>query len=514
MPRQRAVTEAGPDLPGYGELLEALKARIRGAQVRAALAANRELIALYWDIGRAIVGRQQSDEWGTSVIERLSRDLRDAFPDAHGFSPRNLWRIRAFYLAWSEPEILPRPVAEIPATALRLPLLGGQSVILPQPVAEIAAGTSQAPEPNELFTLSSEAAEKLQTSAADELFTMLPDVAEILAISARSASPPVQSVILPQPVAESPAEAGAADDTAVQAVILPQAVAEIPTEAVVANPLAVQSVFPPQAVAEISATAALAEGPDGQSAILPQAVAELPWGHNIVLLEKLRTRAERLWYARMAAQHGWSRNVLIHQIETRLHQRSGQAVTNFDRTIPAAESDLVRELLKDPYHFDFVQLGAAVQERELERALLSNVQKFLMELGLGFALLGSQYHLEVGGQDYYLDLLFYHVRLRRHVVVELKIGAFQPEDAGKMNFYLAAVDDLVRRDGDHEPSIGLILCKERNRVVAEYALRGSTHPIGIAEFQLTERLPEPLQASLPSVREIERRLESEPVFGA
>jgi hypothetical protein len=175
--------------------------------------------------------------------------------------------------------------------------------------------------------------------------------------------------------------------------------------------------------------------------------------------------------------------------------------------MPAAESDLVQALLKDPYHFDFLQLGAEIHERDLERALLADVQKFLMELGLGFALVGSQYHLEVGGQDYYIDLLFFHVQLRRYVVVDLKIGAFQPEDAGKMNFYLAAVDDVLRAK-EHEPTIGLILCRERNRVVAEYALRGSTKPIGIAEFRLMQHLPEPLQASLPSIREIERRLEA------
>ncbi|HEX9939044.1 MAG TPA: PDDEXK nuclease domain-containing protein, partial [Longimicrobium sp.] len=244
---------------------------------------------------------------------------------------------------------------------------------------------------------------------------------------------------------------------------------------------------------------------------LPPLVAELPWGHNVVLLEKVSTTAERLWYAEMAARHGWSRNVLLHQIETGLQTRSGTAVTNFDRTLPAPHSDLARELLKDPYHFEFLQLGAEVLERDVERALLANVRDFLMELGVGFALVGSQYHLEVGGQDYYLDLLFFHVRLRRYVVVELKVGAFQPEDAGKMNFYLAAVDDLVREEG-HEPSIGLILCKEHNRVVAEYALRFAGKPIGIAEFRLLGELPATLRGNLPSVEELEKRLDRDDGF--
>jgi predicted nuclease of restriction endonuclease-like (RecB) superfamily len=222
-------------------------------------------------------------------------------------------------------------------------------------------------------------------------------------------------------------------------------------------------------------------------------------------LEKIRGVAERLWYAEMSARHGWSRNVLVHQIESGLHGRMGRAVTNFDRTLPGPQSDLARELLKDPYHFGFLQLGADAQERDVERALLANVRDFLMELGVGFALIGSQYHLEVGGQDYYLDLLFFHVRLRCYVVVELKVGAFQPEDAGKMNFYLAAVDNLIR-EKEHRRSIGLILCKERNHVVVEYALQGTTKPIGVAEFRTPDELPEQMRDSLPSLEELEARL--------
>jgi predicted nuclease of restriction endonuclease-like (RecB) superfamily len=356
-PRARAPVTTAAALPpnGYGELLEALKTRIRGAQVQAKLAVNRELIQLYWDIGREVAERQQEEGWGSAAIERLSRDLRGAFPDVQGFSPRNLWRMRLLYLSYTR----------------------GVGPLLP-----------------------------------------LPDV-------------------------------------------------------------------------------------DGE--FLPQAVAEIPWGHNIVLMEKLPGPAERLWYARKTVEHGWSRSVLLHQIETRIHARSGRAVTNFDRALPEEQTDLVRELLKDPYHFEFLQLGPALQERELERALLTNVRDFLLELGVGFALVGSQYHLVVGEQDYYVDLLFYHISLNRYVIVELKVGAFTPEDAGKMNFYLAAVDAHVRGDG-HRDTIGLILCKEHNRVVAEYALRGIEKPIGVAEFRLTEHLPQPLADSLPSVQALELRL--------
>ncbi len=238
---------------------------------------------------------------------------------------------------------------------------------------------------------------------------------------------------------------------------------------------------------------------------MQQAVAQIPWGQNAVLLDKVKEPAEREWYARKTIEHGWSRNVLVHQIDSGLHRRQGQAVTNFERTLPAPQSDLARELIKDPYHCDFLQLGEEARERELERGLLLHLREFLLELGVGFAFVGSQYPLEFGGQDYYRDLLFYHLRLRCHVVIELKIGAFRPEDAGKMNFYLSAVDDLLRHPDD-QPSIGLILCRERNRVVAEYALRGVEQPIGVSEYRLTKRLPEQLRGSLPSAEELEREL--------
>ncbi len=286
--------------------------------------------------------------------------------------------------------------------------------------------------------------------------------------------------------------------------ILPQPVAEIDGVPLSRAGREMELAILPQPVAEIGTGSSEAISSPAP-AILPRSVAELPWGHNIVLLEKVRGVAERLWYAEMSARHGWSRNVLVHQVESGLHARTGRAVTNFARTLPAPQSDLARELLKDPYHFGFLQLGADAQERDVERALLSNVRDFLMELGLGFALIGSQYHLEVGGQDYYLDLLFFHVRLQCYVVVELKVGAFQAEDAGKMNFYLAAVDDLVREKG-HKRSVGLILCKERNRVVVEYALQGTTKPIGVAEFRTPDELPQQMRDSLPSMEELEARL--------
>lgn len=234
-------------------------------------------------------------------------------------------------------------------------------------------------------------------------------------------------------------------------------------------------------------------------------MAEIPWGHNVTLFEKLKHPDERLWYAKKTIENGWSRNVLIHQIESDLYQRQGSAVSNFDSTLPAPQSDLARQLLKDPYTFDFLQLGEAVQERGLEQGLIDHIQRFLLELGIGFAFVGRQYHLDVGGDDFYIDLLFYHLHLRCYVVIELKMEKFKPEFAGKMNFYLAVVDDLLRHSDD-QPSIGLILCKEKNQVVAEYSLRDGGKPIGVAEYVLTTELPKALESKLPSVEVLQEEL--------
>lgn len=238
--------------------------------------------------------------------------------------------------------------------------------------------------------------------------------------------------------------------------------------------------------------------------IVQRVVGRLPWGQNIELLTKLKDPAERLWYAEAALEHGWSRPVLATQIQTQLRDRQGKAITNFDRALPPEASDLAQQLVKDPYQFDFMALAPDIKERELERALVARVKDLLLEMGKGFAFIGSQHHLEVGGQDWYVDLLFYHRRLRCLVAVDLKIGAFQPEHAGKMNFYLAALDEQEREPSDN-PSIGLILCRERNRVVVEYALRSVASPIGVAEYKLlvAEALPAALAEALPTPEDLE-----------
>lgn len=314
--------------------------------MRAVSAANREVMTLYFDIGRSIVGRQEHDGWGRGVIDLLAFDLKVEFPEVEGFSPRNLWRMRAFYLAWR-----------------------------------------------------------------------------------------------------------------------------------------------------------------GDSEILPQAVAELPWGHNGVLLEKLRDAPARHWYAASAVERGWSRATLTTHIETRLHQREGMAISNFAGALPPAASDLAQQATRDPYLFDFLTLHNAASEREVEDALVVHIERFLLELGAGFAFVGRQYHLEVGGDDCYIDLLFYHLKLRCFVVIELKARPFEAGDVGQLNLYLSAVDDLVRHPSDG-PTIGLLLCRGKNRIKAEYALRGLNRPIGVADWetQLVESLPDNLAAGLPSVEEIEREL--------
>ena len=376
------------DANSYAPLLADLKARVRAAQVKASLSVNRELILLYWHIGREILRAQKAEGWGTKVVERLAKDLAAEFPEMGGFSAPNLHRMLGFYAAWEPLEIVQQPVAQLTGS------------ILSQPV-----------------TKSRKAEAKL-----------------------------VASPILSQPVIKL-------------------------------------------------------DGP-------PEPLALLSWSTNLILLHKLKDPATRLWYARKTLENGWSRAVLTVQIESRLHERSGKAITNFALTLPPAQSDLAREALKDPYTFDFLSLGEAAHERDLERGLVEQVQALLLEMGEGFAFVGRQVALEVGDEDFYLDLLFYHLRLRCFVVVDLKMKPFEPEFAGKMNFYLSAVDDQMRHKDD-APTIGLLLCKDaKNKLKVEYALRDVKKPIGVAEWQtrLVEALPKKLQGSLPTIADIEREL--------
>ncbi len=250
------------------------------------------------------------------------------------------------------------------------------------------------------------------------------------------------------------------------------------------------------------------EFPDGP--IAQQPVAQLPWGHVLQIMQRIKDPAARDFYIRESLAHGWSRSIMEIQIQNQLHLRAGKALNNFAITMPPADSDMATQLFKDPYLFDFLGTADPRREAEVDQSLVDHIQKFLLELGTGFAFVGRQVRLEVGDEDYSLDLLFYHLKLRRYVVIELKARAFTPGDVGQLNLYLSAVDDLLRHPDD-QPTIGLLLCRKKNRLVAEYALRGLDQSIAVAAWQtqLTESLPEALRSSLPTIDEIEAELANE-----
>jgi len=386
------VRKPKPPIPaGFPILLKEIKARIQQAQTQAILAANAELVRLYWDIGRIIDQRQQQQGWGAAVIPRLAEELKNELANVRGFSERNIKRMLTFYRAYADPAAFsPQTMAKLPA---------------PEKVPQVAA----------------------------------------------QMAPPGK---------------------------VPQVVAPLETSGKVPHPAALLSDL---------------------------LLWSIPWFHHVILMEKVKDEPTRLWYMQQTLANGWSRNVLLTMIQSGAHCRQGRAVTNFDQRLPTPQSDLAQQTLKDPYIFDFLTLEEPFHERELEANLLHELERFLLELGQGFAFVGRQLHLEVGASDFYIDLLFYHLKLRCFVVIDLKTGEFKPEYAGKMNFYLSVVDDQLRHESD-APSIGLILCQDRNHIVAEYALRGVSKPIGVSEYELTRALPPKLQSALPTVEEIEAEL--------
>jgi predicted nuclease of restriction endonuclease-like (RecB) superfamily len=262
--------------------------------------------------------------------------------------------------------------------------------------------------------------------------------------------------------------------------------------------------FVPQAAAQIERASKV---PQAVAQMSPTMLYSIPWGHHMVLMEKIKDLRSRQWYMQSIIDFGWSRNILTIQIESKAHERQGKVISNFASRLPEHDSDLVQQTLKDPYIFDFLTLAEPFHERELETNLVLHLEKFLLELGQGFAFVGRQYHLDIGEQDFYIDLLFYHLKLRCYVVIELKRGVFKPEYAGKINFYCNVIDDTLRHDSD-KPTIGLILCQDAHSVTAEYALRGLDKPIGVSSYELTRALPKELASNLPSIEEIERELEA------
>lgn len=248
-----------------------------------------------------------------------------------------------------------------------------------------------------------------------------------------------------------------------------------------------------------------AEFPDEE--FVQQVVAQIPWGHNIVLLDKVGDRSVRKWYIKKTIENGWSRNVLVHQIESGLYERQEvvKKISNFEQLLPASQGELAAQTMKDPYIFDFIPFKENMVERDIEQALVKDVTALLLELGTGFAFIGNQYHLNVGGDDFYIDLLFYNLNLRCYVVIELKTGDFKPEYAGQLNFYLSAVDAQLKKDTDNS-TIGLLLCKSKNNLVAEYSLKDMSKPMGISEYKISSVLPESLSEQLPSIEDIQKRI--------
>ncbi len=327
----------------YPLLLGEIKKRIRTAQYEALRSVNKELISLYWDIGKMITGRQRGKSWGKSVVENLARDLQTEFPGIQGFSPSNLWRMKVLYDTYS------------------------------------------------------------------------------------------------------------------------------------------------------------------QNRKLAPMVREIGWSHNIIIMERSNDDLEREFYIRMTKKYGWTKNVLVLQIENQSYKKTLLSQTNFEKTVPEKIKDQAKLALKDEYTFDFLELGEEHSEREFERAIIARIEKFLREMGGMFAFLGSQYRLEISGEDYFIDLLLYHRVLKCLLAIDLKIGKFKPEYVGKMQFYLSALDDLVKMK-DENPSIGMILCKSKNKAIVEYALRETNKPIGVATYRIVKRLPKELKGQLPEPKQIEKLL--------
>jgi predicted nuclease of restriction endonuclease-like (RecB) superfamily len=344
----------------YKEWIVELKNKIRTTQIKAAMTVNRELLNLYWELGREICEKQEKANWGEGLIDQLAKDLSAAFPEIRGFSRTNVFYVQKWYLFYREERLVQQVVG----------LIG-----------------------NKLKTK-----EKVQ-----------------------------------------------------------------------------------------------------------ELVTRIPWGHNLQIITKCSDISEALFYVKQTIQNNWSRAILTTQIESKLYERQGKAIQNFQSALPTPQADLARETLKNPYNFDFLSLGEKAREKDLESALTDHIQKFLLELGQGFAYMGRQFPINVGGDDFYLDLLFYHTRLRCYVVVELKATEFKPEYAGKLNFYLNVVNAQIRQTQD-QPTIGILLCKTPNKIMVEYALENISSPLGVAEYQIMNAIPDNFKGELPSIEELEESL--------
>lgn len=361
----------------YKNWLSDIKEQIRIAQIKTAVVVNKELLNIYWHIGKEICEKQELSNWGDGLIEQLSIDLLKEFPTIKGFSRTNLYYVKKWYLFYSKNEFVPQVVGQMK----RKP---SKDIIVPQVVGQLQKNNSK-------------------------------------------------------------------------------------------------------------------------NDIIPQLVALIPWGHHREIISKVKTVEEGIFYINEAAKNSWSRSVLLAQINSKLYKRQGKSINNFAATLPKLQSDLARETFKNPYTFELLGLAIDINERELESTLIANIKTFLLELGQGFAYMGKQFPIQVSGDAFFIDLLFYHTRLHCYVVVELKLDDFKPEYVGKLNFYLNAVDAEIKHKNDN-PSIGLLLCKTPNKVVVEYTLKNVKAPLGVSEYKVQTQLPKNLQKELPSIKELERQL--------
>ena len=379
----------------YKDLLTEIKSRIQEAQLKTIMAANSQMLLLYWQMGNYIIQNQQAEGWGAKIIEKLSVDLKKEFPKLKGLSARNLLYMKQFAEAY------PVPVLQ-------------QFIQIEKELKSMESISQQA-------------------------------VAKLINIENE------QSEITQQPVAQF-----------------------------------------------------------SEEVFLQSIVSRISWSHHIVLKNKVQNLGQRFWYMLYIIEHGISRNVLSIQIESSLFDRQVKAkkINNFERTLPPPQTDFANYLLKDPYIFDFVQAKEKADERNIEEQLSGHITKFLLELGQGFAFMGRQVHFEIGETDFFVDLLFYHTRLHAYIVVELKARPFEPGDAGQLNFYVNVVNDKLKGQNDGD-TIGLLLCKGKNEVLAEYALKGYNQPIGISDYQISKAIPEELKSQLPDIRELENELTKE-----
>lgn len=380
----------------YTEFINTIKHKIREAQIKTVVAANGQMLLLYWQLGNYILANQQKEGWGAKIIQLLSKDLRKEFPGMKGFSERNLKYMRSFSKMYHIDLI--RLFVEIEKS------IKSNAQIMQQAVAQIQSADEQE------FTRTQQAVAQIHEHDIEALF-------------------------------------------------------------------------------------------------LHSIVSKIQWSHHIVLIDKEPELEKRFWYMLNILEHGISRNILAMQIESKLFDRQIKArkVTNFEKTLPPIHSDFANYALKDPYIFDFVQAREKADERNIEEQLTNNVTKFLLELGQGFAFIGRQVHFEIGGNDFYADLLFYHTKLHCYIVVELKARSFEPGDASQLNFYVNLINDKLKTESDNN-TIGLLLCKGKSEIIAEYALKGYSNPIGVSDFQLSKAIPDELKSSLPQIEDIENEL--------